>query len=260
MKLIDTHCHIYLNDFEQDIAEVLKRAKNAEVEKIFLPNIDVTTLDHLHHLANDHSELYPMAGLHPSSVKSEDYESQLATIYSYLQNNSESIIAIGETGIDLYWDSSTISAQILSFKEQIHWALEFNLPVVIHSREAFSEIFQVLEPFRNAGLTGVFHCFTGNEEQARWIVDFGFYLGIGGIVTYKNSTLPAVLKNIPSERILTETDAPYLSPVPYRGKRNEPAFMVETVKKLAEIYSVSIEEMADICYQNAKNLFPKAWR
>lgn len=259
MKLVDTHCHIYLNDFNQDLDEVLSKARTAGVEKFFLPNIDTTTLEPLHRLVIDHMDVYPMAGLHPSSVK-EDYQSQLAKIYSYLKANSDKIIAIGETGIDLYWDTSTLEVQISSFKEQIRWALEFDLPLVIHSRNSFNEIAEVLNPLRNTGLKGVFHCFTGDKEQAAWIVDFGFYLGIGGVVTYKKTTLPDVLKHVPLERILTETDAPYLSPMPHRGKRNEPALMVETVKKLSEIYSKSFSELASITWKNAKNLFPIAWR
>lgn len=259
MKIVDTHSHIYLPDFAEDFADIICRAEEVGIEKVLLPNIELDTWPSLMQCAQAHTDmLHPMIGLHPSSVK-KGFDDQLSQLYDLLTKSSDRIVAIGETGIDLYWDVSTLDLQIQSFDRQIQWALEFDMPIVIHSRSAFPEIFNTLEPYRGKGLKGVFHCFTGTAEDASWIIDFGFYMGIGGVVTYKKSDLPEVLVHVPKDRIVVETDAPYLSPIPKRGKRNEPAYILYTLTKLAEIWGITLENAAEITYSNSKKLFPKAW-
>lgn len=260
MNVVDTHTHIYLNEFESDFDQMIQRALHTGVNKMLLPNIESGTLPSMMRSVNRYPTLlYPMIGLHPSSV-TEDFETQLSAIRNFLTVQIDRCVAIGETGIDLYWDASTLEWQIHSFESQIRWALEWSLPIVIHCRNAFQEIFKILEPFRGKNLTGVFHCFTGSLEEAKWIIDFGLHLGIGGVLTYKKSNLPSILKNVPKDKIVLETDAPYLSPMPYRGKRNEPSFIIHTLKKLAEIWETSPDEVAEITSENARNLFPKAWK
>lgn len=260
MNIVDTHTHIYLGDFESDFDHTIQRALDVGIQKMLLPNIDIETLMDLQKSAEFNPMLlHPMIGLHPSSVKS-DYENQLQKLYQVLIDSDHRYVAIGETGIDLYWDVSTLEWQIRSFDRQITWALESGLPLVIHSRNAFNEIFNTLERYRGCDLNGVFHCFTGSHKEAEWILEYGFYLGIGGVITYKNTDLPNVIKDVPMDRIVVETDAPYLSPVPYRGRRNEPSFIVKTLEKLANIWQISSEDAAQLTYSNARNLFPKAWK
>ncbi|GCD77950.1 TatD family hydrolase [Thermaurantimonas aggregans] len=260
MKIVDTHTHIYLEDFNSDFDQMVQRAMDAGVERMLLPNIELSTWPALRKAVERYpSKLFPMIGLHPSSVK-EGFEEQLSELKNLLNENLKEIVAIGETGIDLYWDVSTLDLQIQSFDQHIQWALEFGLPIVIHSRNAFEAIFKALEPYRARGLKGVFHCFTGTLKEAQWIVDFDFYLGIGGVLTYKKSELPEILPHLPKERIILETDAPYLSPIPYRGKRNEPAYMLHTLAKLAEVWKTTVSDAAEITYANSKKLFPKAWK
>ncbi|MFN4299244.1 MAG: TatD family hydrolase [Thermaurantimonas sp.] len=260
MKIVDTHTHIYLEDFDADFDQILQRAIDAGVERMLLPNIEISTWPALQKAVERYpSHLFPMIGLHPSSVK-EDFRKQLTQLNKYLNDYQDDVVAIGETGIDLYWDVSTLDLQIQSFDQHIQWALEFNLPIVIHSRNAFQAIFDALEPYRGRGLKGVFHCFTGTLEESQWIVDFGFHLGIGGVLTYKKSDLPEILPHVPKERIVLETDAPYLSPVPFRGKRNEPSYILYILAKLAEVWKTTPGDAAEITYKNSKNLFPKAWK
>lgn len=260
MKLVDTHTHIYLSEFDDDFDQMIHRAEEVGVERMLLPNIESSTWPVLLRAVTRYpARLYPMIGLHPSSVK-EGFEEELNQLRHQLEEFESEIVAIGETGIDLYWDVTTLDLQIRSFDIQIQWALEFDLPVVIHSRNAFQAIFKILEPYRGSGLKGVFHCFTGTVDEARWILDFGFYLGIGGVLTYKKSDLPAVLQQVPKDRVILETDAPYLSPVPYRGKRNEPSYMLHTLAKLAEVWKTTPEDAAQITYSNSKMIFPRAWK
>ena len=253
MKLIDTHSHIYSEAFDEDIAEAIQRAKDANVGQIFLPNIDSESIEPMFKLVKDYPGFcLPMMGLHPTSVK-ENYEEELAICKKWL--DKEKFIAIGEIGIDLYWDKTFLKEQQFVFQEQLNWAVERELPVVIHARESFSEIFEVLESFKNKNLKGVFHSFTGNPEQANKAIDLGFLLGLNGILTFKNSGLDNVIKEIETKHLILETDSPYLAPTPKRGKRNESAYVALIALKLAEIHNLSLEEVTEITSQNARNLF-----
>jgi TatD DNase family protein len=253
MKLIDTHCHLYLEEFKDDLSEVLARAAEAGIEKFLLPNIDSKSLDAMNHLASTYPDkMHPMIGLHPTSVK-ENFKEELDLVTR--EAKSGKYVAIGEIGIDMYWDKSFEQEQKEALAFQLELALELDLPVVIHMRESYHEIMEVMEVYRNRGLRGVFHCFTGTEAQAKSIINFGFLLGIGGVLTFKNSKLREEIKNIGTEHLVLETDAPYLAPTPHRGKRNESAYIPLVVDKLAEIYSLSKEEIARQTTQNALNLF-----
>ncbi|MCZ4693762.1 TatD family deoxyribonuclease [Ancylomarina euxinus] len=253
MKLIDTHSHIYSEAFDEDIAEAIQRAKDANVGQIFLPNIDSESIEPMFKLVKNYPDYcLPMMGLHPTSVK-ENYEEELAICEKWLKK--ESFIAIGEIGIDLYWDKTFLKEQQLVFEKQLNWAVERELPVVIHARESFSEIFEVLEPFKSKNLTGVFHSFTGNLEQANKAISMGFLLGLNGILTFKNSGLDRVVKEIDTKYLILETDSPYLAPTPKRGKRNESAYVAFIAEKLAEIHNLSLDEVTKITSRNAQNLF-----
>lgn len=253
MELIDTHSHLYLPDFKSDFDEVLLRCKENEVRKVLLPNIDSTTIDDLKRLPKDYpNTFYPMMGLHPCSVK-DNYRDELTIVEQELRINE--YIAVGEIGLDLYWDKTFHSEQIDAFKKQINWAKELNLPIVIHSRESFDEIVEILKPLKDDNLKGVFHCFTGTVEDAAKVIELGFFMGIGGVVTFKNSGLDKVVGKINLDHIILETDSPYLTPVPYRGKRNESAYTKIVVEKISEIKKISVEEIAAITSANAKKLF-----
>ncbi|MRT94156.1 TatD family hydrolase [Ancylomarina sp. 16SWW S1-10-2] len=253
MKLIDTHSHIYSEAFDEDIAEVIQRAKDVNVGQIFLPNIDSESIEPMFKLVKDYPGFcLPMMGLHPTSVK-ENYEEELAICEKWL--DKEKFIAIGEIGIDLYWDKIFLKEQQFVFEQQIKWAIQRDLPVVIHARESFSEIFEILDSFKNQNLKGVFHSFTGNLEQANKAIDMGFLLGLNGILTFKNSGLDKVVKEIDTKYLILETDSPYLAPTPKRGKRNESAFVALVAEKLAEIHNLSLEEVTKITSQNAQRLF-----
>ncbi|WP_029904230.1 TatD family hydrolase [Prevotella sp. 10(H)] len=254
MRIIDTHSHIYSEEFDNDIDDVIERSKQAGVEKILLPNIDVESLGRLHAISDQYKGYcIPMMGLHPTSV-GEDWKEQLDLIKQ--QFSERSYIAVGEIGLDLYWDKTYEKEQRLIFEEQLCWSIEYNLPVAIHSRDA---IFQCIECIRNVGadrLRGVFHSFGGSEEELEKILSLGnFLLGINGVVTFKNSTLSTILRKTDLNHIIIETDAPYLAPVPYRGKRNESSYTVKVVEKLAEIYETTLEEVGQITTQNAAELF-----
>jgi len=253
MILTDTHAHLYLDAFDDDRHAMIHRSSNSGVKYMLLPNIDKDSIGPMMELVHDFPDnCFPMMGLHPTSVK-EDFTEQLEIVNAWLRK--EKFYAIGEMGIDLYWDQTYFEQQKVAFRIQAGFALEYKLPLVIHARNSFDEIFALLHEVYKPGLHGVFHCFTGDLAQAEHIISMGFKLGIGGVLTYKNSGLTDVLKHISPEHILLETDAPFLSPVPHRGKRNESAFIPVIAKHLAEIYTITPEEIAQVTTQNAIKLF-----
>ena len=254
--MIDTHSHIYLDDFKDDREEMLARADAAEVKKIYLPNIDSSSIEDLKSLANSKENCLPMMGLHPGSVKA-NYKEELDIILNEIDSNPDYYVAVGEIGIDLYWDQTFIEEQKHCFGIQIEKAKELGLPIIIHCRDAFDEVFEVLEKHYDDRLFGIFHCFTGNEEQAERAIKLGLKLGIGGVVTFKNSGLDKVVKNLKLEDIVLETDAPYLSPVPYRGKRNEPSYIQYTAQKIADIHEMDIQKVHQITTTNAQQIFAR---
>ena len=252
MVLIDTHCHLYAKEFEADITDVIQRGIDAGVDQFYLPAIDSST-----HQAMLALELrFPgicvaMAGLHPCSVK-ENYKDELARVEAMLAERK--FAALGETGLDFYWDRNFDEQQYQAFRQQIDWAVQYKLAIVIHSRESVQECIEEIKK-QKGNISGIFHCFSGTREQAREIVECGLYLGIGGVITYKKSNLPEILENISLQHMVLETDAPYLSPVPYRGKRNESSYLVQVAQKLAEIKGVPVEEVAAITTANAQKIF-----
>ncbi len=253
MEFIDTHTHLYLDEFSEDREGVLLNAQNAGVQKFLLPNIDSKSLPALLELCAKHpNSCYPMIGLHPTSVNKE-YEKELQIVENQLKKGD--FIAIGEVGIDLYWDKSFKKEQYTAFRTQIQWSLDYHLPLIIHSRDAHREIMDIVGDYKNTGLKGIFHCFTGSEEEALEIIDHGFLLGIGGVLSFKNSKLKESIANIPLEHIVLETDSPFLAPAPYRGKRNESAYIAIIAEHLARIKQQNIEEVAYRTTQNAINLF-----
>ena len=251
---IDTHTHIYLKDFEEDRKEIIKECLDLSVSKLFLPNIDSSTIEDVIQVCNTYPEIcHPMIGLHPCSVKG-NFQKELNNIYPYI--NSVQPIAIGEIGIDLYWDKTTLKEQIKAFEKQINWAKEFSLPIVIHARDSYREIFDVLDEMNDKNLKGIFHCFSSNVKDANHILSYGgFKLGIGGVVTFKNAGLDKTLANISMDNLVLETDSPYLTPAPYRGKRNKSSYIPLIAKKLSEIYNVHITEIAKITTKNAEEIF-----
>jgi TatD DNase family protein len=253
MKLIDTHTHVYLPEFDGDRDEVIERAAESGVEKLLMPNIDTDSVERMLSVQESYPGIcFPMIGLHPASVK-EDFAVQLEKIKNLAAGKK--FYAIGEIGIDLYWDKTYIKEQIAVFKKQVEFAIGAGMPVVIHSRNSFPEIFSALEGYRETGVKGVFHAFTGTSEDAEKAIGMGFMLGIGGIVTFKNSGLDKVVKEAGPGHLVLETDSPYLAPVPYRGKRNESSYICIVNRKLAEIFSLTEEEMAEITYRNSAELF-----
>lgn len=253
MQLIDTHTHLYLPEFKDDRDEVVKRAVNNNIVKLLMPNIDMDSVDAMISCENRYIGIcYSMIGLHPTSVK-ENYLIQLNFMEEKL--TSHPFIAIGEIGIDLYWDKTFINEQIIAFKRQVSLALKNNLPIVIHSRESFTEVFDALKDFEGSGIRGVFHAFTGDIRYAEKAVKMGFKLGIGGIVTFRNSGLDTVVREIGIEHIILETDSPYLAPTPYRGKRNESANIEVINRKIAEIFRIDIDDSAEITFTNSVELF-----
>ena len=253
MNLIDTHTHLYVEEFDEDRSAVFQRALALGIKQFYLPSIDSASTQRMFDLEAaypDHVQL--MMGLHPSYVK-ENAAEELAHVKQHLDQRA--FAAIGEIGIDLFWDKTFIKEQQYAFGLQVEWAKEKNLPIVIHCREAFDEVFEVLESHRDDSLNGIFHCFTGTLEQAKRALDFNLKLGIGGVVTFKNGKIDQFLDQIPLESIVLETDAPYLAPVPYRGKRNESSYLIKVVQKLADIYHVSPEKIADMTTNNALSIF-----
>ncbi|MDK2979390.1 MAG: TatD DNase family protein [Bacteroidales bacterium] len=253
MQFIDTHTHLFLPEFDQDRDQVIKNAIDHNVQKMLLPNADSTTINPLMELIQKYPlNCFPMMGVHPTSVRA-DYEKELDIVESWLEK--EKFIAIGEIGMDLYWDKTFQKQQEEVFRRQLNLAKKYNLPVVIHARESFDEIFKIIDEEVDDRLTGVFHAFTGTVEQANQIIEWGFMMGIGGIVTFKNAGLDKVVRNIDINHIVLETDAPYLAPVPKRGKRNQSAYIRHIAEKIALIKEISIEKVANITTDNAKQLF-----
>ena len=253
MNLLDTHAHIYLPEFDYDRALMLKRAEMEGVEKIILPAID--SGNHNEMLKTEHenpANCLSMMGVHPCSVKM-NYAEELKIARDYFQKRS--FIAVGEIGLDFYWDITYSEQQYKAFHEQIEWALHFDIPIAIHSRNSIDECIKVVSEHQQGKLKGVFHCFSGNEQQAQQIIDLGFYLGIGGVLTFKNSGLDKAIENINLDHIVLETDSPYLAPAPFRGKRNECSYIKYVVQKLAEIKNITLQQVADITTANAEKLF-----
>jgi TatD DNase family protein len=251
--LIDTHSHIYLKDFDTDREAMLTRAENEGIAMILMPAIDKETHTSVLDLeANFPGKCIAMMGLHPCSVKA-NFEEELKIVRDYFKQRR--FIAVGETGLDFYWDLTFSKEQYASFNQQVELALEHDIPVVIHSRNSTDECINVISDHQKGNLKGVFHCFSGNTEQAKKIIDLGFYMGIGGVVTFKNSGLDKVMAEVDLNNIVLETDAPYLAPVPFRGKRNECSYLKFVVEKLSEIKNISKEEVEIITTKNAKELF-----
>lgn len=253
MILTDTHTHLYSEAFDSDRSSVIERAMELGVERFFIPAIDSSYTNAMLDLEKSYPEnIFLMAGLHPTHVK-EDYRKELAHVEEMLA--SRKFYAVGETGIDLYWDKTFLKEQQIAFKQQIQWAKKYAYPIVIHCREGFDEIFQILEEEKGDGLFGVFHCFTGTFEQAQKAISYNMTLGIGGVVTFKNGKIDTFLREIDLKHVVLETDSPYLAPVPYRGKRNESAYLVNVLEKMAQIYAMEKEEVAAITTANSRQVF-----
>jgi TatD DNase family protein len=254
MILTDTHTHLYTTHFNDDIDLVIKNAIDKGVNRLFLPNVDTASISSMMNLANKYpNNCFPMMGLHPTSVK-ENYKEELALVEEWL--GKKQFCAIGEIGIDLYWDKTLLKEQQEAFRYQINLAKKFNLPFVIHCRDSFDEIFEVLDDLNDEKMKGIFHCFTGNIEQANHIINYGgFKLGIGGVVTFKNSGLDKIVEQIDLNHLVLETDSPYLTPMPHRGKRNESSYLYHIAEKIAAIYNLPIEELAEITTHNSKEIF-----
>ncbi|WP_372746690.1 TatD family hydrolase [Lutibacter sp.] len=253
MIITDTHAHLYSEQFNDDRTAMVQRAIELGVTRFFIPAIDSTYYNAMLDLeASFPQNIFLMMGLHPTHVK-ENVEEELAFVKKCL--DTRNFYAIGEIGIDLYWDKTLLKKQQHAFKTQINWAKEKNLPIIIHCRDAFDEIFEVLEEVKDDKLYGIFHCFSGNLEQAKKAISYNMKLGIGGVVTFKNGKIDQFLSEIPLTNIVLETDAPYLAPTPFRGKRNESSYITKVVTKLAEIYNVSEQEIAEITTKNSKDIF-----
>ena len=253
MKLIDTHTHLYLKEFDADIDQVINKSKDIGINKFIFPSIHSKYNKRMIDTYNkDRSIFNIMAGLHPAYV-SNDNDKEIDLVVENLKNYD--CVAVGEIGIDLYWEKKFLDQQKFVFEKQIELALNYNLPIVIHCREAFDHVYQILLKFSNKNLQGVFHCFSGTEEQARKIIDLNFKLGIGGVVTFKNGGLDKFLNKFDLKNIVLETDAPYLAPVPFRGKRNDSSYLIYIVDKLSEIYGFENHEIASVTTNNAKELF-----
>ncbi len=251
--LIDTHTHLYAKQFDTDREEMIERAIAAGVERFYLPNIDSSSIEAMFQLeAAQPERCFAMMGLHPCSVK-ENFEEELAIVREWLDKRE--FCAIGEIGIDLYWDKTFFAQQQTAFRRQIEWAIELDIPIVIHSRESTQEILEILNDMRHEKLRGIFHCFGGSVEDARQIIDLGFYLGIGGVLTFKKSGLDKTMEEIGLEKVVLETDSPYLAPTPFRGKRNESAYVSLVAQKLADIKQISVAEIWKITGQNALEIF-----
>ncbi|NQY28173.1 MAG: TatD family hydrolase [Flavobacteriaceae bacterium] len=253
MILTDTHTHLYSEAFDEDRAEMMQRAFDNNVQRMFVPAIDSTYTEAMLDLEKAYpNQVFLMTGVHPTHVK-ENYLDELAHVKELLAQRS--FVAIGEIGIDLYWDKTLLTQQQDAFRIQIQLAKQYELPIVIHCRDAFDEVFEILEAEKSKGLFGIFHCFTGTLEQAKKAISYNMKLGIGGVVTFKNGKIDQFLNEIELKHIVLETDAPYLSPTPYRGKRNETSYIVNVVAKLAEVYQVSENEIAEITTENSKEVF-----
>ena len=252
-QLIDTHTHLYVKSFKNDVDPVINRAREAGVSRFYLPAIDSSETDSLLQL----EEKYPgicvaMMGLHPCSVK-EDVETELKNVENWLSKRK--FVAVGEIGLDYYWDKTFIDQQKQAFHRQIEWALQYDIPIVIHSRNSIDDCLDIVGQHQKGKLKGIFHCFTESLNSAKKIMELGFYMGIGGVLTYKNSGLAEVVKEIPMEYLVLETDSPYLTPVPFRGKRNESSYLKYVAEKLADVKGISLEDVAKITTTNAEKIF-----
>ena len=255
MEFVDTHAHIYLEDFKEDILDVLGQAQKNKVHKIFMPNIDSSSIDDIENLEKSHPETcFAMMGLHPCYVKN-NYKEELRVMESKFEERKYA--ALGEVGIDLYWDKSNFEIQKIAFQTQISWAKSLDLPIIIHSRDSLDETIQMIQDNQDGSLTGIFHCFNGNLEQAKKIIDTGFLMGIGGVVTFKKAGVDLTVAEIPLEHLVLETDAPYLSPTPFRGKRNLPEYIPIIADKEAELHDVKTAHVAELTSKNALSLFHK---
>lgn len=251
--LIDTHSHIYSEDFSHDFDDVIQNAYNNNVKKIILPNIDSGSVKHLIDVSNSYPHLcYPLMGLHPTSV-ADDYKQELEAVEYWFDKHR--FYGVGEIGIDLYWSQTFLKQQEDAFRFQVKMAKKRNLPIVIHVRSSFKEVFKIVKEEQDGSLKGIFHCFTGNENEAAKVIDLGFLLGIGGVVTFKNSNLAEVIGKLDLSNLVLETDSPYLAPVPKRGRRNESSYLVYVAQKIAEIFDVPVEKVAEITTSNARKLF-----
>lgn len=254
--MIDTHSHLFVEEFESDLTQVVTRAEEVGITHIFMPNIDDTTIGAMNDVCSRYpGYCFPMLGFHPTSVDAESMDKVKAMKRHLVEGHP--YVAIGEVGMDLYWDKTYLREQQQVLDEQIQWALEWELPVVIHCRDAFPELFEVMDAYKNTPLTGIFHSFTGTADEAERLMDFPrFMVGVNGVVTFKNSTLPGILKNeVPLERLVLETDSPYLAPVPHRGRRNESSYVVKVAEKLSELYGTSFGEIERQTTQNALKIF-----
>lgn len=260
VEIIDTHSHLFTEEFSADLPEVILRAKEAGVTRVYMPNIDVSSVKDMLRVARTYEGYcLPMIGLHPTSV-SGGYRAELSDLRRLLEEPGHPFVAIGEVGIDLYWDTRFREEQIDAFQQQVEWALEYNLPLVIHCRSAFNELLAVLKDYRGTSLKGIFHSFSGNLEEANRLLAFkNFMLGINGVLTFKRSSLASVVAEIPLERLVLETDAPYLAPMPNRGKRNETSYIKYTLAHLASIYGKDVAEVARITTKNARRVFDR-WK
>lgn len=255
--LIDTHTHIFSEEFDADRELVLTRALEAGVERMYMPNVDDTTIKPLLEMCDLHDCCFPLMGLHPTSVDTE-WAERLAKVEEVFRSGRK-FYGVGEVGLDLYWDKTYLKEQIKVFETQILWALESGLPLIVHCRNAYGELLDIMEQYKDTSLRGIFHCFDGSDEDAANLLQYkNFMLGINGIVTFKKSSLPVVLKDIPIERVVLETDSPYLAPVPYRGKRNESSYLVNVAQKLSEIYGLPLEVIYSITTENALKVFQNA--
>lgn len=255
---IDTHAHVYSEEFKADREDMLQRSKAAGIGKIYMPNVDHTSIDGMMEVElKDPQQYIPMMGLHPCSVK-KDFEKELYLVEEWLAKRK--FVAVGEIGTDLYWDKTFWPQQQEAFKIQVAWAKKYQLPIVIHCRESMNETIALLEPMLDGKLTGVFHCFTGSVEQAKKITSMGFYLGLGGVVTFKNGGLDKVIPEISLDQVVLETDSPYLAPVPHRGKRNEPSLIPVIAQRIADLKAMPLAELQTITTRNAGKLFAKSSR
>lgn len=253
MILTDTHAHLYATEFDADRKMMMDRAFQKKVTRLFLPNIDVTSIQPMLNLVWEYPDnCFPMMGLHPCSVD-QHVEAHLFQIQKWFKKRA--FYAVGEIGLDFYWSVDFKEQQIVAFKKQIQWAIQYNLPINIHSRNATPECIAILQEMKHPKLRGIFHCFSGTADEAQQIVGLGFYLGIGGVLTFKNGGLDKAIENIPLEKLVLETDAPYLAPVPYRGKRNESSYLLEIAQKLAELKHTTVEKAALITTENSKLIF-----
>ena len=256
--MIDTHSHLFVEEFSDDLRQTIQRAKDAGVTNIFMPNIDDTTISDMLRVCSEYpGYCFPMLGFHPTSVNAQSMS--VVKDMKRLLDGEHPYIAIGEVGMDLYWDKTYLKEQQRVFDEQIQWALEYQLPLVIHCREAYPELFEVLKPYKDTELSGVFHSFTGTQDEADELMEYTrFMIGVNGVVTFKKSSLPGILQSIPLNRLVLETDSPYLAPTPYRGKRNESSYIVKVDEKLAELYEMGLEDIKRQTLQNALKVFKRA--